>query len=72
MQIFGILGLLIITYAVWLKNEKRQDLLFIFGGLSVVDLVLALIFGIIFGTYSSIFIASPLLVEWNKWTNKNN
>ena len=47
-------------------------IIFIFGGLSVIDLVLALIFGIIFGTYSSIFIASPLLVEWDKWTNKNN
>ncbi|MEK7627707.1 MAG: protein translocase subunit SecF [Patescibacteria group bacterium] len=47
-------------------------IIFIFGGLSVIDLVLALIFGIIFGTYSSIFIASPLLVEWNKWTNRNN
>lgn len=37
----------------------------IFGGESVRFFVLALIIGISFGTYSSIFIASPLLVSWN-------
>ncbi|MDE1970072.1 MAG: hypothetical protein KGI50_00625 [Patescibacteria group bacterium] len=30
--IFGILGLLIISVAIWLKNEKRQDVLFMIGG----------------------------------------
>lgn len=40
--------------------------LFLFGGTSLRDFILVLIFGIIFGTYSSIFIASPLLVEWEK------
>jgi len=39
--------------------------IFIFGGASVRDFTLALIFGIIIGTYSSIFVASPLLVTWN-------
>jgi preprotein translocase subunit SecF len=39
---------------------------YIFGGESVRDFVLALILGFIVGTYSSIFIASPLLVWWNK------
>ena len=40
--------------------------IFIFGGESIKDFVLALIIGISLGTYSSIFIASPLLVLWQK------
>lgn len=42
----------------------------VFGGESVRYFSLALIIGIIFGTYSSIFIASPLLVLWNDLTMK--
>lgn len=38
--------------------------LFLFGGDSVKYFSLALIIGIVVGTYSSIFLASPLLVEW--------
>lgn len=38
---------------------------YIFGGESIRYFVLALIIGVIIGTYSSIFIASPLLVFWN-------
>ncbi|MDO8617293.1 MAG: protein translocase subunit SecF [Candidatus Uhrbacteria bacterium] len=41
-----------------------------FGGESLRDFTLALIIGIAVGTYSSIFIASPLLVTWNKWTRR--
>lgn len=40
--------------------------IFFFGGESVKMFALTLILGIFFGTYSSIFIASPLLVEWYK------
>ncbi|MEK7076933.1 MAG: protein translocase subunit SecF, partial [Patescibacteria group bacterium] len=40
----------------------------VFGGESVRYFSLALIIGIGFGTYSSIFIASPLLVIWNDLT----
>ncbi|MGI8587898.1 MAG: protein translocase subunit SecF [Chloroflexia bacterium] len=45
--------------------------LYLFGGVSVRDFVLALLIGIISGTYSSIFNASLLLVVWeNKdWRN---
>ncbi len=39
---------------------------FLFGGESVKNFVLTLIIGVFFGTYSSIFIASPILVEWQK------
>lgn len=44
--------------------------LFIFGGESIKYFVLALIVGIFFGTYSSIFIASSLLVSWQGWSRK--
>ncbi|OGE75095.1 MAG: protein-export membrane protein SecF, partial [Candidatus Doudnabacteria bacterium RIFCSPHIGHO2_01_52_17] len=44
--------------------------LYFFGPASTQYFALALIIGIIAGTYSSIFIASPLLVTWNNWRNK--
>ena len=40
--------------------------LYTFGGASIKDFVLALLIGIISGTYSSIFNASMLLVIWEK------
>src|SRR3989344_4309078 len=40
------------------------------GGSTVRDFVLALIIGISIGTYSSIFVASPLLVTWHRFKNK--
>ncbi len=40
--------------------------IFLFGGSSLHDFTLALIVGIAVGTYSSIFVASPLLVTWDK------
>ncbi|MDD4271716.1 MAG: protein translocase subunit SecF [Patescibacteria group bacterium] len=42
----------------------------IFGGASIRTFVLALAIGIFFGTYSSIFIASPILVVWERWGKK--
>jgi preprotein translocase subunit SecF len=41
----------------------------LFGGQSTFYFVLALIIGIGIGTYSSIFLASPLLYEWEKAKN---
>lgn len=38
----------------------------LFGGESIRFFVLALVLGIIIGTYSSIFVASPILVLWHK------
>lgn len=43
---------------------------YFFGGESIKYFALALIAGIVTGTYSSIFIASPLLVTWNAWTRR--
>lgn len=44
--------------------------LFFFGGETLKYFALALIVGITSGAYSSIFIASPLLVSWYKWSSK--
>ena len=42
----------------------------LFGGSTIKDFALALLIGIFVGTYSSIFIASPLLVIWNNKMHK--
>ncbi|MBU2037246.1 protein translocase subunit SecF [Patescibacteria group bacterium] len=44
--------------------------IFIFGGESVQYFSLLLIIGVFFGTYSSIFVASSLLVSWEAWRQK--
>ena len=36
--ISGIIGLLVIAWAIWLKNERQQDVLFIIGGVSLLNL----------------------------------
>lgn len=41
-----------------------------FGGQTIKDFALALAIGIGVGTYSSIFVASPVLVVWNNLTHK--
>lgn len=41
-----------------------------FGAESIFFFVLALTIGIVIGTYSSIFLAAPLLVEWKYWADK--
>lgn len=44
--------------------------LFIFGGEVTRDFSLTLLLGMIVGTYSSVFVASPLMVEWEKRSPK--
>jgi preprotein translocase subunit SecF len=39
-------------------------MLFFFGGAVIHDFAFTLFVGTLVGTYSSIFIASPILVEW--------
>jgi len=39
-------------------------MLFLFGGPVIHDFAFALVFGVVVGTYSSMFIASPVLVWW--------
>lgn len=44
----------------------------IFGGASIRTFALALAIGIFIGTYSSIFVASPILVMWENWGKSHN
>ena len=44
--------------------------LFLFGGEVLHGFSLALVIGIIIGTYSSIFIAAPMLVAYQQWRGK--
>lgn len=44
--------------------------MFFFGGETTKYFTLTLILGMVFGTYSSLFLASPLLVTWQKWQEK--
>jgi preprotein translocase SecF subunit len=44
--------------------------LLLFGGSATTYFVLALLLGIVSGTYSSIFNAAPLLVVWQNWENR--
>ncbi len=42
----------------------------LFGGESIKIFAFAMAFGIFIGTYSSVFVASPLLVLWEQWGRK--
>jgi preprotein translocase subunit SecF len=44
--------------------------LLVFGPVSLHVFVLTLLIGTVFGTYSSIFIASPLLLDWHNWMER--
>jgi preprotein translocase subunit SecF len=44
--------------------------LLLFGGSATQEFVLALLIGIVSGTYSSIFVASMLLVVWHEWEDR--
>lgn len=44
----------------------------LFGGESIRWFAVALLIGIVAGTYSSIFFASPLLLIWHEWRSKKN
>jgi preprotein translocase subunit SecF len=46
--------------------------LFLFGGEVLHGFSLALVIGIIIGTYSSIFIAAPMLVAYQQWRGKKS
>jgi len=58
--IFGIIGLIIISIAVWIKNEKKQDLLFIAGGVSLLVYSLS-IRDAIFSVLQVVFIVSAFV-----------
>ena len=58
---FVIGGLALAIIALWL-----------FGGAAINDFILALLIGIVSGTYSSIFVAAPLLVDWQLWEDRRH
>ena len=43
----------------------------VFGGDTIRNFAIVLLFGISIGTYSSIFIASPVILAWEKYIKKN-
>jgi preprotein translocase subunit SecF len=46
--------------------------LLLFGGSATQEFVLALLVGVVSGTYSSIFNAAPLLVVWQNWEDRRS
>lgn len=44
--------------------------IFMFGGETIRGFIFAILFGIILGTYSSIFVASPVMYDINSWKKK--
>jgi preprotein translocase subunit SecF len=46
--------------------------LLLFGGAAINNFILILLIGITAGTYSSIFVASPLLVDWHRWEDRRH
>jgi preprotein translocase subunit SecF len=44
----------------------------LFGGAAINNFIIALLIGIVSGTYSSIFVASPLLVDWHLWEDRRH
>jgi preprotein translocase subunit SecF len=45
-------------------------ILFFFGGPVIHDFATAMIVGLITGTYSTIYIASPVVLVWDKYVTK--
>jgi preprotein translocase SecF subunit len=41
--------------------------LFVFGGEVLEDFAFALLVGVVTGTYSSVFVAAPIIVDWEGW-----
>ena len=44
--------------------------LLLFGGEAIRPFTLALLIGVVAGTYSSIFVATPLFLDWHLWADK--
>ena len=44
--------------------------LLLFGGEAIRPFTLALLIGVVAGTYSSIFVATPLFLDWHLWSDK--
>jgi len=62
--IFGIIGLIVISVAIWLK-EKKQDILFVIGGIFLLVYSLS-INNTIFSILQVVFIASAFTESMKK------
>lgn len=58
------------TFVTGITTLISLVILFFFGGESLKSFSFAMIVGILIGTYSSIFIAAPILFDFEKWRNK--
>ncbi len=58
------------TFVTGITTLISLIILFFFGGESLKSFSFAMIIGIVIGTYSSIFIAAPILFDYEKWRNK--
>ncbi|HDL18470.1 MAG TPA: protein translocase subunit SecF [Bacteroidetes bacterium] len=47
-------------------------ILYFLGGSVIHNFAFALLVGVVIGTYSSIFVASPILIEWENWHQTHN
>jgi len=54
------------SFLTWLSCVS----IFLFGGPALRDFSFVLVVGIVIGTYSTIYIASPILVVWQDWVIK--
>ncbi len=58
--ILGIIGVIVIAIAVWAKKEKRQDALFVIGGLCLLIYSIS-INNLIFSILQVVFVGSTLI-----------
>lgn len=66
----GAIGLVVVSVAIWIRNEKRQDVLFIVGGLFLLVYSIG-IKSIIFSALQVVFVVSAL-AELVKLKDKNS
>ena len=59
-KLLGVIGLVLITYGIFAKSEKRQDWIFVFGGLGLLVYSIYLK-DIIFIILQSVFILASLI-----------
>lgn len=67
---FGIVGLLIISYSIWIKNDRQKNFILIIGGLSLLAYSIS-IHDLVFIILQIIFIISALVAEIILLSKKN-
>jgi len=66
----GITQTLVRTILTGVATLYTLSVIYFVGGETLRDFALVMIFGILVGTFSSIFIAPPALLWWEKWRSK--